>query len=43
MLLCGHSGTNPLSTIACRPGLSQLETLGSTDTSFWFNTSRVGA
>ncbi|HYK58803.1 MAG TPA: hypothetical protein VEV85_05180, partial [Bryobacteraceae bacterium] len=21
MLFCGHSGTNPLSTIACRPGL----------------------
>src|SRR6516162_7207822 len=24
MLLCGHSGTNPLSTIACRPGLRTI-------------------
>src|SRR5271169_6151401 len=24
MLLCGHSGTNPKSTIACRPGLETI-------------------
>jgi hypothetical protein len=40
MLFRGHAGTNPKSTVACRPSPLSITLRGQLNLSFWFNTSR---